>query len=164
MLLNNMENTAITTVDQLGGYYKKHSSRVKKSINKINEKVKKETKEEMQLLEEAFEKYQKKVENVMKDQEIIEEHKNIEISSAKMKKALTLASKKFFTKREKIYSDNGLTSKEKRERELELYNQMLDSFFDEDEKAFFQQIIKNTMVVAIDNKELKGSKVMKMLE
>jgi phage terminase small subunit len=159
-----MENTAITTVDQLGGYYKKHSSRLKKSIDKINEKVKKETKEEMQLLEMAYEKYQKKVEDVMKDQEIIEEHKNIEISSAKMKKALTLATKKFFTKREKIYSDSGFTSKEKRERELELYNQMLDSFFDEDEKAFFQQIIKNNMALVVNQKELKGSKVMKILE
>jgi len=159
-----MENTAITTVDQLGGYYKKHSSRLKKSIDKINEKVKKETKEEMQLLEMAYEKYQKKVEDVMKDQEIIEEHKNIEISSAKMKKALTLATKKFFTKREKIYSDSGFTSKEKRERELELYNQMLDSFFDEDEKTFFQQIIKNNMALVVNQKELKGSKVMKILE
>ena len=118
----------------------------------------------MQLLEMAYEKYQKKVEDVMKDQEIIEEHKNIEISSAKMKKALTLATKKFFTKREKIYSDSGFTSKEKRERELELYNQMLDSFFDEDEKAFFQQIIKNNMALVVNQKELKGSKVMKILE
>lgn len=158
-----MENTQITTVDQLGGYFKKHSSRVKQSINKINEKIKQETKEELHELERAYEKYQIKVSDVLKDKEIIEENKNIEISSAKMKKALTMASNKFFVKREKIYNDSQLSSKEKREKELALYNQMLDSFFDADEQAFFRQIIKNTMVVAVDNKELKGSKVMKLL-
>jgi hypothetical protein len=158
-----MQNTQITSIDQLGGYYKKHSSRVKKSIENINNKIKEKTKDEKKILDDAIEKYQNKINEVLQEKEIIEENKNIEISTNKMKKAIGLASKKFFTKRERIFNDTGLSSKEKKEEELKLYNQMLDSFFNEDEKEFFQNIIKQNMIIVSNPKDLKSSKVMKLL-
>jgi hypothetical protein len=159
-----MQNTQITSIDQLGGYYKKHSSRVKKSIENINNKIKEKTKDEKKILDDAIEKYQNKINEVLQEKEIIEENKNIEISTNKMKKAIGLASKKFFTKRERIFNDTGLSSKEKKEEELKLYNQMLDSFFNEDEKEFFQNIIKQNMIIISNPKDLKSSKVMKLLQ
>jgi hypothetical protein len=159
-----MQNTQITSIDQLGGYYKKHSSRVKKSIENINNKIKEKTKDEKKILDDAIEKYQNKINEVLQEKEIIEENKNIEISTNKMKKAIGLASKKFFTKRERIFNDTGLSSKEKKEEELKLYNQMLDSFFNEDEKEFFQNIIKQNMIIVSNPKDLKSSKVMKLLQ
>ena len=159
-----MQNTQITSIDQLGGYYKKHSSRVKKSIENINNKIKEKTKDEKKILDDAIEKYQNKINEVLQEKEIIEENNNIEISTNKMKKAIGLASKKFFTKRERIFNDTGLSSKEKKEEELKLYNQMLDSFFNEDEKEFFQNIIKQNMIIVSNPKDLKSSKVMKLLQ
>ena len=78
------------------------------SIENINNKIKEKTKDEKKILDDAIEKYQNKINEVLQEKEIIEENNNIEISTNKMKKAIGLASKKFFTKRERIFNDTGL--------------------------------------------------------
>jgi len=149
---------------QLGGYYRKHNGRAKKSIKKINEVVETETKVERANLEDAVNKYQNKVKTVLDRQDVKEEQIQLLKSKAKMNKALTAAVKRFFKKREELYSHEELSQQAKKKKELELYNKMLNKFFTEEEREEFEKMIRNNMVVMLNPRQIKSSKIMQQID
>tara|TARA_B100000963_G_C22624873_1_gene671811 strand:- start:561 stop:1061 length:501 start_codon:yes stop_codon:yes gene_type:complete len=149
---------------QLGGYYRKHNGRAKKAIKKINEVVETETKVERKNLEDAVNKYHNKVKTVLDRQDVKEEQIQLLKSKAKMNKALTAAVKRFFKKREILYAHEELSVQAKKKKELELYNKMLNKFFTEEERVEFEQMIRNNMVVMLNPRQLKSSKIMKQID
>jgi len=149
---------------QLGGYYRKHNGRAKKSIKKINDVVETETKVERANLEDAVNKYQNKVKTVLDRQEIKEEQVQLLKSKVKMNKALSAAVKRFFKKREVLYEHEELSTQAKKKKELELYNKMLNKFFSEEEREEFEKMIRNNMVVMLNPRQIKSSKIMQQID
>ena len=149
---------------QLGNYYKKHNGRVKKSIKKINDTIELETKVEKKNLEEAVNKFQTKVKKVMDREDIKIEQTNVIKSKTKMVKALNAAVKRFFKRREQVYDNEELSPQSKKKKELEIYNKMLSKFFTEEEREEFENMVRNNMVVMLNPRQLKSSKLMQQIE
>ena len=80
-----------------------------------------------------------------------------------MKKAINSAAKRFFKKRQQIYENKEYSTQKKKKIELELYNKMLNKFFTQEDREEFENMIRNNMVIILNPRQLKSSKLMKQI-
>ena len=81
-----------------------------------------------------------------------------------MVKALDAAVKRFFKRREQVYDNEELSPQSKKKKELEIYNKMLSKFFTEEKREEFENMVRNNMVVMLNPRQLKSSKLMQQIE
>ena len=151
------------SIEQLGGYYRKHNKKVKEKIRRIKETVENETKPQKEKLNKAFIEYKDAVKRVLNRDDIKQTSKSIQDSQIKMKKAINSAAKRFFNKRRQIYENQELSTQKKKKMELEVYNKMLKKFFSDEDRKEFESMIRNNMVIILNSRQLKGSKLMKQI-
>ena len=102
------------SIEQLGGYYRKHNKKVKENIKKIRETVEIETKPQKERLNKAFIEYKDAVNKVLNREDIKQKSRSIKDSHVKMKKAINSAAKRFFNKRKKIYENPEYSTQKKK--------------------------------------------------
>ena len=151
------------SIEQLGGYYRKHNKKVKEKIRRIKETVENETKPQKEKLNKAFIEYKDAVKRVLNRDDIRQTSRSIQDSQIKMKKAINSAAKRFFNKRRQIYENQELSTQKKKKMELEVYNKMLKKFFSDEDRKEFESMIRNNMVIILNSRQLKGSKLMKQI-
>ena len=66
--------------------------------------------------------------------------------------------------REVLDEHEELSTQAKKKKEHELYNKMLNKFFSEEEREEFEKMIRNNMVVMLNPRQIKSSKIMQQID
>jgi len=152
-----------TTFDQLGSHFKEHGKIVKTGIDQINKKIQDGTENERKQVELAVKNLENKVQTILGQKDVLEVQQKVQESSKEKQRAMMLAGKKFFTSREKIFSDRSLSTEQKKKKEQDLFETIQSKFMTEEERKFFNQMMKNNMIVLVHPSQLKESNVAKQL-
>lgn len=117
----------------------------KKSLSDNSELIQKaiddNTKEEIQLVQQAIANLNKKVEKIMETEYVKDKKTKIEEAQKQMMTSIKEASKTFFQVREVIRAKEHLSESEKHKYEEKLFHKILDKFMTKEEKDLFIQII-----------------------
>ena len=54
--------------------------------------------------------------------------------------------------------------KQRKKKEVEIYNKMLERFFTAEEREEFENMVKNNMSIILDSRQLKTSKLMQQIK
>lgn len=128
-------------LDREAALFKESKNTMKTSSEEINNAIEDNTKAEVREVEEAIQRLNKKVEQIMKTEYVSERQKKIEQAQNQMMKSMKEASDTFFKLRKLIQAKENLSYQEKKQYEDKLFNKILDKFLTEEEKNLFTKII-----------------------
>ena len=128
-------------LDREAELYKASKETLVQASEQVQTAVETHTKEEVQQVEEAIKRLNKKVEAIMETKYIKERQQKIEEAQQQMMKSIKEASNTYFQVREVIRSKENLSNEEKRQYEQKLFHKILDKFMSKEEKELFTRII-----------------------
>ena len=130
---------------------KESKDSIKENSNIIKEAVEKNTKREVEEVQNAINNLNKKMEQIMKTDFIKDKKEKIEKSQEQMMKSVENAIEAFYKVRKVIMGKDNLTSVQKREYEKKLYDKIIDKFMTKEEKEMFEKMLKGNQVIMMGN-------------
>jgi hypothetical protein len=130
-------------IKNTGGYnqivdaFKNSKKNFESKRKEMEEYINKNTSKEMEELDAAYQKYQKKIDSLQKSNDFIKLNKEIESSSKSVQKHLQTAVKVFDSERAKIMAGGG-TDEEKDKKIGKVYDYMLNKLFSPEEVKLFK--------------------------
>lgn len=119
--------------------FKKSKKDFESTRNKINEYIQKNTKKEIEELEQAYQNYFNKIDSIQTTDKYKQLTNEEEKRSAKLKKNLQTVIKVFDSKKEEIMTGGG-TDTDKNNKINRMYDYMLNKLFDEEEIKMFKTL------------------------
>ena len=138
-------------LDREAQLYRESKDSIKENSNIIKEAVEKNTKREVEEVQNAINNLNKKMEQIMKTDFIKDKKEKIEKSQEQMMKSVENAIEAFYKVRKVIMCKDNLTSVQKREYEKKLYDKIIDKFMTKEEKEMFEKMLKGNQVIMMGN-------------
>jgi hypothetical protein len=130
-------------LDREAELFKQARNNIETNTKIVREAINKNTKHEVEEVEQAIKNLNKRVQQIL-DTDLIKERTNIiEKSEEQMIKSSKLAAQTFFKVRKIIHEKKELTKEQQLQYEEKLYNKILDKFMTPEEKDFFNKLIKS---------------------
>lgn len=150
MSCNNNQLVDLNSLDREGQLYRSSKDRIEKTYKLIDKTVKENTKKEVEDVQLAIKKLNEKVEKIMQTNFIKDKQKSIEDSQKQMKESISKATEVFFKVREIIISKEGINEEKKQAYIKKLYESIIDKFMTQEERMFFESLVKNNGVIFVN--------------
>ena len=151
-------------LDREAQLFKQARNNIDTNIKIVKEAIDKNTKNEVQAVEEAIKTLNTKVKKIMETDFIKQKTEIIEKSEEQMIKSSKMAAQTFFKVRTIIHQKNELSLEQKIQYEKKLYDKILDKFMTPKEKELFNRIVNSGNVFIMDNtNSIAGGNSVQML-
>lgn len=151
-----MSDKKIVSLDYLdreAQLFKQARNNIDSNVKIIRETIDKNTRNEVEEVEQAIKNLNNKVQKILETEFIKEKTNIIEKSEEQMIKSSKLAAQTFFKVRKIIHEKDELTQQQKIQYENKLYEKILDKFMTQEEKELFNKIIKSSNILFMGNKQ-----------
>lgn len=148
IVVQNSNNTQLArTLDQECLIFRQSKQLVKQGQEQIMQKIKDETKPEVQAVERAVKALNQKVENIMQTPEVQQTMAKVEQNRQQMFVSLQQAIKVFQEGQKTIQDDPKLSPTEKTQYKKAMYNKILAKLYSPQEIQAFQQMFSGAVVI-----------------
>lgn len=139
---NNHQIVNLNKLDRAAEIYKVSSKTLKHNTSLIQKTIDSNTREEVKQVQEAINRLNKKVEQVMESEFIKDKKTKIIEAQKNMMDSIKEASKTFFQVKDVIMNKEHLTEEEKLQYTDKLFHKILDKFLSKEEKELFIKFIQ----------------------
>lgn len=146
-MTKNNQLSKYANFDQIGGSYRSAKKEYLKREEAANSYIEKETHVEKKNLESALEKYNKKIDSVMKSKKFKKLEGEAKDYSQKMSKNLIKAKSAFLKIREDILKREDWDNQKKNKKIENLFEKVLSKLYDQKEMEQFKKMMANTVIV-----------------
>jgi hypothetical protein len=150
-------------LDREAQLFKQAKTNIEINSKLVREAIDKNTKQEVQAVQQALSNLNKKVEQILDTDFVKEKTQIIESSEEQIIKSSKLAAQTFFKVRKIIHEKPDISQEQKNQYEQKLYDKILDKFMTQEEKELFNKIIKSGNIVFMGNPNSIGQSSMPML-
>ena len=144
-------------LDREAQLFKQAKNNIETNSKLVREAIDKNTKEEVQAVQQALNNLNKKVEQILETDFVKEKTQIIERSEEQIVKSSKLAAQTFFKVRKIIHEKPELTLEQKKQYEQKLYNKILDKFMTPEEKDLFNRILRSGNIIFMGTPNSLGS-------
>ena len=151
-----MSDRKIVSLDYLdreAQLFKQARNNIDSNVKIIRETIDKNTRNEVEAVEQAIKNLNNKVQKILETDFIKEKTNIIEKSEEQMIKSSKLAAQTFFKVRKIIHEKDELTIQQKIQYENKLYEKILDKFMTPEEKELFNKIIKSSNILFMGDQQ-----------
>ena len=151
-----MSDKKIVSLDYLdreAQLFKQARNNIDSNVKIIRETIDKNTRNEVEEVEQAIKNLNNKVQKILETEFIKEKTNIIEKSEEQMIKSSKLAAQTFFKVRKIIHEKDELTQQQKIQYENKLYEKILDKFMTPEEKELFNKIIKSSNILFMGDQQ-----------
>ena len=150
-------------LDREATLFKQSKETLNNNADEIQTAIDSNTTQEVREVEEAIQRLNKKVEQIINTDYIKQRKDKIEEAQAQMMKSMKEASNTFLKVRKVIQAKDHLSPEEKRQYEEKLFHKILDKFMTEEEKTLFTKIISAGPVLLLGGAGGDGGRISNML-
>lgn len=151
-----MSDRKIVSLDYLdreAQLFKQARTDIDTNVKIIRETIDKNTRNEVEAVEQAIKNLNNKVQKILETDFIKEKTNIIEKSEEQMINSSKLAAQTFFKVRKIIHEKDELTIQQKIQYENKLYEKILDKFMTPEEKELFNKIIKSSNIIFMGDQQ-----------
>jgi len=132
--------------------YKENKNQLETISKNMQQSLVANTEQEMNEVQEAINRLNKKIEQVMESDEMMTKKEQLEKCHKRMSLSIDMAAKTFFKLRNLIYSKENLTSQQKKGYEKKVYEKIISKFLTQEEIAEFERLINSNSIIMVPNR------------
>ena len=141
------------SVDGASHEYHQAKNNLKKIDEYINKTIEENTKSELEALKQATDNYNKKIDSILKSNQIQRLDEEAKKNYDTIKKSVKIAFETYKKVKKVIYDKTDITLEEKRQYEHKLYQKLMNKFMSKEEKEIFEKIMNfqgNTPIIIMN--------------
>ena len=133
----------LNSLDREAQLYKQAKNNIDDNVKILRNTIDKNTKIEVEAVQDAIKNLNKKVERIMETNFVKEKTQLIERSEKQMIQSIKAAAETFFKVSQIIREKDGISEEHKHEYQKKLYDKILDKFMTTEEKEIFNNIVNS---------------------